>query len=460
MDTLVIALRVALSLGVVLALLWVLQRRVAKGGFGVRARGRQQPAVSLVGRQGLGGKASVVVVDVAGERLVLGVTESQVRVLSTAAGEVVQEAVASSDSAVQEIVVQESPAVEAAVEAPAAPVSGASAAPLDSIDAARALMAEPTAPPSIREPRPTRPSPISVWSPVSARSSIGLGERGAAAPGPVPADAAAPSAAAAEVLSAGSAIDPAVDADRSDRALLDELLADDSALAGGAFRVPPPTPAVRHVAAGARIRLDAASASLHSVRPGLPVGAVQVVQAQMVRARAERSESADTRAISIVAEVLAQVESAPVEAPTVPAPAPARRPVLVPVPALVDERPGPVPAPGPAPVRRSGSVRRPTALRLVVPVTGPVTAAQPIPAALVTAPAVTAPASPAPVPAALATAPAASPGVELPQAVIAPPAPVKARDVAPVATGALAGSILSPGTWRQAAAALRSRRTG
>lgn len=87
MDTLVIALRVALSLGVVLALMWVLHRRMAKGQFGAtkKPRGRRSAVVEVVARQGIGGKASVVVVDVAGERLVLGVTESGVSLLTSGA---------------------------------------------------------------------------------------------------------------------------------------------------------------------------------------------------------------------------------------------------------------------------------------------------------------------------------------------------------------------------------------
>ncbi|OII34846.1 flagellar biosynthetic protein FliO [Curtobacterium sp. MMLR14_010] len=84
MDTLVITLRVALSLGVVLALMWVLHRRTAKGQFGrAKARGRRSAAIEVVGRTGIGGKASVVVVDVEGERLVLGVTEHGVSLLTS-----------------------------------------------------------------------------------------------------------------------------------------------------------------------------------------------------------------------------------------------------------------------------------------------------------------------------------------------------------------------------------------
>ena len=77
MDTLIVAVRVALSLGVVLALLWFLQRRLSRGA---RALGVANP-VTVVGRQSIGQKASVVVVEVDGTRLVLGVTEQAVTVL-------------------------------------------------------------------------------------------------------------------------------------------------------------------------------------------------------------------------------------------------------------------------------------------------------------------------------------------------------------------------------------------
>ncbi len=81
MDTLLLAARVAVSLAAVLALLWYLQRRVS------RSQGVQRSAglVSVVGRQGIGQKASVVVVDVDGTRFVLGVTEQSVTVLNNAA---------------------------------------------------------------------------------------------------------------------------------------------------------------------------------------------------------------------------------------------------------------------------------------------------------------------------------------------------------------------------------------
>jgi flagellar protein FliO/FliZ len=80
-ETLFVALRVLVVLGVIVALLWFVQRRVTKGR--APGRGRRGNAVTVVGRQGIGQKASVVVVDVDGNRFVLGVTERQVSVLHT-----------------------------------------------------------------------------------------------------------------------------------------------------------------------------------------------------------------------------------------------------------------------------------------------------------------------------------------------------------------------------------------
>lgn len=79
MDTVFIALRVLVVLGVIVALLWYVQRRLTKGKGGRHAR--RGNAVTVVGRQGVGSKASVVVVDVDGTRFVLGVTERAVNVL-------------------------------------------------------------------------------------------------------------------------------------------------------------------------------------------------------------------------------------------------------------------------------------------------------------------------------------------------------------------------------------------
>ncbi|WP_191330297.1 flagellar biosynthetic protein FliO [Frigoribacterium sp. ACAM 257] len=120
MDTLFVALRVALSLGVVLALLWVLQKRLAKGGL---RGGRASAPVSIVARQGIGAKASVVVVDVEGERLVLGVTESSITVLAAADAPVAQPSVVALEPAPQEARV--TPIVPLASVAPAPAPSAA-----------------------------------------------------------------------------------------------------------------------------------------------------------------------------------------------------------------------------------------------------------------------------------------------------------------------------------------------
>lgn len=77
MDTAFVALRVVLSLGAVLALLWYAQRRIMRG----RAGTKTVDLVSVVGRQSIGLKASVVVIDVGGSRFLLGVTEHSVNVL-------------------------------------------------------------------------------------------------------------------------------------------------------------------------------------------------------------------------------------------------------------------------------------------------------------------------------------------------------------------------------------------
>ncbi len=77
MDTLILALRVVLSLGAVIAVLWLVQRRVSRGA-GVR--GTADP-LKVVARKGLGQKASVVVIETGGQRFLLGVTEHSVNVL-------------------------------------------------------------------------------------------------------------------------------------------------------------------------------------------------------------------------------------------------------------------------------------------------------------------------------------------------------------------------------------------
>lgn len=78
METGLLGLRVLVSLGVVLALLWWLSRRVAArtGGTGDTA------PVRVLSRQAISPKASVVVVEAEGQRFMLGVTEASVSVLN------------------------------------------------------------------------------------------------------------------------------------------------------------------------------------------------------------------------------------------------------------------------------------------------------------------------------------------------------------------------------------------
>lgn len=80
MDELILWLRVILSLGAVLALLWIIQRRLGRNAGA--AVGKSRP-LQLIARQGLGQKASVVIVEADGQRLLLGVTEQSVTVISS-----------------------------------------------------------------------------------------------------------------------------------------------------------------------------------------------------------------------------------------------------------------------------------------------------------------------------------------------------------------------------------------
>jgi len=78
MEVLLTLLRVAISLAVVVALVWFAHRRIS------RSRSSQRNPMAVVARQGVGSKASVVVIDLDGERLLLGVTEHQVNLLRSA----------------------------------------------------------------------------------------------------------------------------------------------------------------------------------------------------------------------------------------------------------------------------------------------------------------------------------------------------------------------------------------
>ena len=81
MDTssLLLGLRVLLSLAAVFGLLWYAGRRLSGTGTVRRSRAA---AVQVVGRQSLGGKTGVALVEVGGRRLLLGVSEHGVNLLT------------------------------------------------------------------------------------------------------------------------------------------------------------------------------------------------------------------------------------------------------------------------------------------------------------------------------------------------------------------------------------------
>jgi flagellar protein FliO/FliZ len=76
-DSLLLALRVIVALGVVIAAIWFVRRRTSSGG---RTRQARKP-ISVVARQNLAPKVSVAVVDFGGKRFLLGVSEHGVTVL-------------------------------------------------------------------------------------------------------------------------------------------------------------------------------------------------------------------------------------------------------------------------------------------------------------------------------------------------------------------------------------------
>ncbi len=80
METFLAGARVVVSLAVVLGLLWMLQRRLTRGS----RRSAAGHPVTIVTKQAISPKASVVIIDVEGTRLLLGVTEHAVSVLQTA----------------------------------------------------------------------------------------------------------------------------------------------------------------------------------------------------------------------------------------------------------------------------------------------------------------------------------------------------------------------------------------
>ncbi|GAA1647975.1 FliO/MopB family protein [Georgenia ruanii] len=77
LDSVLLGLRVALSLALVLVILWVIARKVNAG----TSASRRVP-VTVLGRQSLGRRSGVAVVEVAGRTLLLGVSDDGVRLLT------------------------------------------------------------------------------------------------------------------------------------------------------------------------------------------------------------------------------------------------------------------------------------------------------------------------------------------------------------------------------------------
>lgn len=77
MDTLFLALRVLVSLAAVLAVIWYAHRRLTKSSHAAKAAN----PITVISRQGLSPKSSVVIIEAEGKRFVLGVTEQNVSVL-------------------------------------------------------------------------------------------------------------------------------------------------------------------------------------------------------------------------------------------------------------------------------------------------------------------------------------------------------------------------------------------
>jgi flagellar protein FliO/FliZ len=97
MDSLILGLRVLVSLGAVLGLMWLLHRRLRRGTGAPKAK-----ALAVVARQSVGPKASVVLVDTDGRQFLLGVTEHGINVLHSSeapAAEVITEPVVISQEA-------------------------------------------------------------------------------------------------------------------------------------------------------------------------------------------------------------------------------------------------------------------------------------------------------------------------------------------------------------------------
>jgi flagellar protein FliO/FliZ len=84
MSTVVLVLRVAVSLAVVLGLLAMAARYAGRKGLGAGPTRSTAAKVEVVARQGIGRNTSVVIVRAAERALVLGVTEAGISLLADA----------------------------------------------------------------------------------------------------------------------------------------------------------------------------------------------------------------------------------------------------------------------------------------------------------------------------------------------------------------------------------------
>lgn len=87
METLMLAARVGLSLAAVLGLMWWLSRRMQSSTL---MRRRRRETLTVLGRQQLGGKTGVALIEASGRRLVIGYGEQGVTLLHDA-GDVPEE---------------------------------------------------------------------------------------------------------------------------------------------------------------------------------------------------------------------------------------------------------------------------------------------------------------------------------------------------------------------------------
>lgn len=204
MDTAVLVLRAVLSLAAVLGLIWYAGRKLndsanGQGGDGVLARlvggaggtrraGRRGQApgvtVTVVARQVLGAKASLAVVDVGDQRLVLGVTEGGVNVLSTQdippVEELVEEVVTAKTEIREEIVLTAVPSVPVPTDpVSAAPVSAgevpAAVVPTTPVPTGAVPLANPVKP-ALVAARTAGSGPLgsSILSPTTWRQTLSL----------------------------------------------------------------------------------------------------------------------------------------------------------------------------------------------------------------------------------------------------------------------------------------------